>query len=191
MPISKCQTWLEEAGKHPQISEPTAMTLATIGADNKPSARIVLLKQLDENGFVFFTNLAGRKSREIKHNPQAALCFYWEKLERQLRVEGHIVPLDDAASDAYFASRMREKQVGAWASAQSEIMTARSDLGTRIAEISARFDGQIIPRPPHWGGWRLSPAQIEFWQQGDYRWHSRELFTLDASGNWQSNFLYP
>jgi pyridoxamine 5'-phosphate oxidase len=190
MPIQQFQQWLSEAKAHPAISEPTAMTLATVGAKGKPSARIVLLKEVDARGFVFYTNLESRKSREIHAQPHAALCFYWMPLDKQVRVEGTIHAVSAAESDAYFATRVREKQIGAWASKQSEIMESRDALEQRIAEITARFEGQNITRPPHWGGWRLVPERIEFWQQRDFRLHVRDVY-LRAGEQWQHTLLYP
>ena len=162
-PINIFNTWLEEAKRHPDIKEPTAMTLATVGDDGMPSARIVLLRDVDTDGFVFYTNYESRKSRELGHG-KAALCFYWMPLDKQVRVEGAIEKIDAARSDAYFAKRGREKQIGAWASIQSEPMQTRDDLETRIAEYTAKFaQTDPIPRPPHWGGWRVIPERIELW----------------------------
>lgn len=190
MPIHQFEQWLGEAKAHPEINEPTAMTLATVGAEGNPSARIVLLKEVDARGFVFYTNLESRKSREIHAQPHAALCFYWMPLDKQVRVEGQIHAVSAAESDAYFATRVREKQIGAWASKQSETMESRDALQQRIAEITARFAGQNIPRPPHWGGWRLVPERIEFWQQRDFRLHVRDVYVRTGE-QWQHTLLYP
>jgi len=190
MPLAQFQLWFDEAKAHPAITEPTAMTLATVSADGKPSARIVLLKEVDARGFAFFTNLESRKSREITASPHAALCFYWMPLNKQVRVEGRITPVTDAESDAYFASRERARQIGAWASRQSEAMETRDTLETRIAEFTTKFEGQPIPRPPYWGGWRLLPDSIEFWQQRDFRLHVRDSYTREGQ-HWQHTLLYP
>lgn len=189
-PIKKISQWLEEAKTHPAITEPTAMALATATASGKPSVRMVLLKGLDERGFVFYTNLQSRKAIELEENPQAALCFYWMPLERQVRVEGKIEKTSDAEADAYFATRQRDSQIGAWASRQSQILPARIDLLQAISDRIAQFEGVGVPRPPFWSGWRLIPDKIEFWQQGDFRLHDRELFTRNGN-NWEVSSLYP
>jgi pyridoxamine 5'-phosphate oxidase len=188
-PLTQFHAWLSEASAHPAIKEPTAMTLATANASGVPSARIVLLKEASEAGFTFYTNLESRKSRELKQNPHAALVFYWMPLDKQVRIEGTITEVSAAEADAYFATRGREKQLGAWASRQSETLPNRTALEARIAEAAARFPN-TVPRPAHWSGWRLSPQRIEFWIQKDYRLHERELFTRNAAG-WESSALYP
>jgi pyridoxamine 5'-phosphate oxidase len=190
-PITLFGDWLAAARACAAIREPTAMTLATATRDGKPSARIVLLKQHDPRGFVFYTNLSSRKSEELKANSQAALCFYWMPLDRQVRIEGAAGPVEAAEADAYFASRDRNKQAGAWASRQSAPLKDRPTLVTEVAEIEAKYEGKPIPRPPHWSGWRLTPTHIEFWQQGDFRLHQRDLYTRDAKGGWNHTLLYP
>ncbi len=190
-PITLFQEWFADAKNHAGIAEPTAMTLATATTEGKPSARIVLLKQADEKGFVFFTNYEGRKSHELMANPEAALCFYWMKLERQIRIEGHVQKTSAAESDEYFASRDRRKQIGAWASLQSQTLPDRHNLETRYQEIEARYAGKPVPRPPYWGGWRLVPRTIEFWHQGDFRLHDRWVYTRGADGAWAKEYLYP
>ena len=189
-PIKKFSQWLEEAKANPTITEPTAVALATATASGKPSVRMVLLKGLDERGFVFYTNLQSRKAIELEENPQAALCFYWMELERQVRVEGKIEKTSDAEADVYFATRQRDSQIGAWASRQSQILPARIDLLQAISDRIAQFEGADVPRPPFWSGWRLIPDKIEFWQQGDFRLHDRELFTRNGS-HWEVSSLYP
>jgi pyridoxamine 5'-phosphate oxidase len=190
-PFALFQEWFADARQHAGIAEPTAMTLATATADGKPSARIVLLKQADDGGFVFFTNYEGRKSHELMANPEAALCFYWMPLERQIRIEGRVEKTSATESDAYFASRTRGKQIGAWASLQSQPLDDRHTLEARYQEIEARFAGQSVPRPPYWGGWRLVPRRVEFWHQGDFRLHDRWVFTRGADGDWTKHYLYP
>lgn len=193
-PINQFSKWLEEAKKNPTIIEPTAMSLATSTKDGTPSVRMLLLKGLDERGFVFYTNLNSRKSAELKQNPKAAGCFYWMPLERQVRVEGKIEHVSDAEADAYFATRARDSQIGAWVSQQSQVLPERVDLLQAISDKIAQFDGVSVPRPPFWSGWRLIPNRIEFWQQGDFRLHEREVFTRssnDTSNNWEISFLYP
>jgi pyridoxamine 5'-phosphate oxidase len=190
-PIALFHAWFAEAKAHPAITEPTAMTVATATRDGTPSARILLLKQVDTEGFVFFTNYEGRKSVELAANPKAALCFYWMPLEKQVRVEGAVVKTSAAESDAYFASRERGRQIGAWASLQSQPLPTRDTLDERVAALEAEYAGKPIPRPPHWGGWRLIPSRIEFWHQGAHRLHDRYAFTLDAGGAWVKTDLYP
>ena len=189
-PIQQFSQWLEEAKKHKDIAEPTAVALATATKDALPSVRMVLLKGLDERGFVFYTNLKSRKSIELEQNPNAALDFYWMPLERQVRVEGKVERVSDEEADAYFSTRPRDSQIGAWASKQSQILTDRTDLLQDISDIMARFDGVSVPRPPFWSGWRVIPNRIEFWQQGDFRLHNREIFA--RNGNvWETHALYP
>ena len=190
-PIDQFNAWFALAKATPSITEPTAMTLATATPDAVPSARIVLLKQCDADGFLFYTNLTSRKSQELKANPHASLCFFWMPLGKQIRVEGSVVQASDAEADAYFASRPRARQVGAWASLQSQPLKNRAKLDARTAEIEANYAGQPVPRPPHWSGWRLVPHIIEFWQASDARLHERHIYTRDASGIWQHSLLYP
>lgn len=189
-PLAKFSAWLDDARAHPAIAEPTAMTLATATPAGMPSARIVLLKAHGPEGLTFYTNFTSRKSTEIKANPNVALVFYWMPLDRQVRVEGTVHEVSANEADAYFASRPRARQIGAWASLQSQPMAMRSDLETRNAEIEQRFEGVDVPRPPHWSGWRVSPKSFEFWIQNAARLHEREIYTADASG-WQHTLLYP
>lgn len=189
-PITQFSAWLEEAKNNSVITEPTAMSLATSSKNGEPSVRMVLLKHLDERGFVFYTNLESRKSHEIKQNPKAALCFYWMPLERQVRIEGKIEQVSDEEADTYFATRQRDSQIGAWSSKQSQVLPQRVDLLQNISENIARFENAPVPRPPFWSGFRLIPNRIEFWQQGDFRLHERELFTRDGS-DWKTSSLYP
>ncbi|MES2985181.1 MAG: pyridoxamine 5'-phosphate oxidase [Pseudomonadota bacterium] len=191
-PIAKFSQWFADAKASPAITEPTAMTLATATAQGKPSARIVLLKEHGPQGFLFYTNLTSRKSGELIANPQAAVCFYWMPLCRQLRIEGTVVQAADAEADAYFASRPRERQIGAWASLQSQPLRDRAELDERAAMLEKRYAGQPIPRPPHWSGWRLIPRSMEFWLQSEARLHEREIYTrADAHAPWQFSLLYP
>ena len=191
-PFARFSEWLEAAKAHPAITEPTAMCLATADRNAMPSARIVLLKAHDERGFVFYTNLESRKSTEIKANPHAALCFWWMALERQIRIEGNLLPVSDDEADAYYASRHRESRIGAWSSKQSQPLANREELLATVEANEARFKGkEEIPRPPFWSGWRVVPNQIEFWQQGEFRLHDREVFTRNARGEWECGKLYP
>lgn len=166
------------------------MTLATATASGAPSARIVLLKAYDERGFVFYTNLTSRKGQEMIENPQASLLFYWPTLDQQIRIEGMLSRVTDAEADAYFASRERHRQAGAWASLQSQPLDSRETLLQRAEEIEKQYEGKDIPRPPHWSGTRLAPHKIEFWHQRDARLHEREVYTKTGHG-WSHTLLYP
>jgi pyridoxamine 5'-phosphate oxidase len=168
----------------------TAATLATADLEGRPSARIVLVKSASPGGFVFYTNRESRKGRELDGNPWAALCFFWPSIVRQVRVEGTVERLDDAESDAYFASRERGSQVGAWASRQSTPLPSREALEDRVRHVEARFAGQPVPRPPFWGGYRLNPQRIEFWQGKESRLHDRLLYERDGDG-WVTARLAP
>lgn len=186
------ELWMLLAKQTPSISEPTAMTLATASASGTPSARVVLLKEVDDRGFLFYTNYESRKSRELAENPQAALCFYWMPLDRQVRIRGHVEPVSAEVSDEYFATRGREKQVGAWTSKQSQPLETREQFEQELHAMTLRFEAEdVIPRPAYWGGWRLVPEEIEFWIQQPYRLHERRVFTREADGGWVSGLLYP
>ena len=189
-PFRQFDTWFQQA-VDAKLPEPNTMTLATVNSRGRPSARIVLIKGVDERGFVFFTNYESRKGRELAGNPYASLLFYWIELERQVRVEGRIVQTSTAESDAYFASRPLGSRIGAWASNQSQVIESRSQLETREREISLQY-GDQVPRPPHWGGYRLVPEAIEFWQGRPSRLHDRLLYTrAGENGDWQISRLSP
>lgn len=191
-PMKKFHDWFSNAKRHPAIVDATATTLATATPEGKPSARVVLLKDADEAGFVFYGNMESRKFQELAKNPHAALCFYWAPLNQQVRIEGAVVPVSDAEADAYFATRERGKQIGAWASFQSQPLENRELLSERLAQFNAVYEGLSVPRPPHWSGWRLSPMRMEFWSQGEFRLHEREVFIReDAVAPWKQGFLYP
>lgn len=171
----------------------TAMTVATVGAGGRPSARIVLLKAHDARGFVFYTHLDGRKGRELQADPQAALLFHWPRVREgvQVRIEGDVEIVSGAEADAYFASRPRGSQLGAWASRQSETLDARDTFEARLAKFEAEFEGREVPRPPRWSGFRVVPRAVEFWYGAQYRLHERWLYERDADGAWSKRMLYP
>lgn len=174
------------------LREPTAMALATATPDGCPSVRMVLLKGYDRDGFVFYTNLESRKAVELEANPRAAICFHWQPLEIQVRIEGEVRRVTDEEADAYFDSRPRGSRIGAWASVQSRPLASRSELEARVREIDARYSDTPIPRPTFWSGYRLSPDRIEFWSGKPDRLHERDLYLRDAAtGAWAHQLLYP
>jgi len=182
--------WFAEA-KASEPNDPNAMALATADADGRPSVRMVLLKGHGPDGFVFYTNREGRKAADLAANPHAALLFHWKSLRRQIRIEGPVTLATDAESDAYFASRSRDSQLGAWASDQSRPLDDRATFEARFAEMSARFEGQDVPRPPFWGGYRVTPRTMEFWQDRAHRLHERRVFTTVDGGGWSEGLLFP
>ncbi len=188
-PFALFDTWFAEA----KVGEPhdaEAMALATAGRDGRPSVRMVLLKGHGPDGFVFYTNDDSVKGQQLAENPQAALLFHWKSLRRQVRIEGAVEPVAEAEADSYFATRSRDSQLGAWASDQSHPLESRGLFERRYEEMKQRFDGQSIPRPPHWGGYRLVPRRIEFWTDRPHRLHERRLFTR-TDGGWEESLLYP
>jgi pyridoxamine 5'-phosphate oxidase len=187
-PDALFDAWLAEA-KAAEPNDPTAMALATADAAGRPSVRMVLMKGHDARGFVFYTNLDSRKSEELAANPHAALLFHWKSLRRQVRVEGPVEPVGDAEADAYFASRSRDSQLGAWASDQSRPLDAPFEA--RYEDIRARFEGGDVPRPPRWSGWRVVAERIEFWSDRSHRLHERRLFVRGGDGGWSEGLLYP
>ncbi|MFN2566569.1 MAG: pyridoxamine 5'-phosphate oxidase [Gemmatimonadaceae bacterium] len=191
-PIARFGALLDEAKRvgRDRLPEPTAFALATVGADGRPSVRMVLLKDASHAGFVFYTNFESRKGRDLLSRPVGAMCFHWQPLDRQVRVEGPVVPVSDEEADAYFASRPRGSQLGAWASRQSEAMADARELDRRLAEVEARFAGASVPRPPYWSGFRLVPERVEFWISQPSRLHIRHLYSRDGEG-WRIETLYP
>jgi pyridoxamine 5'-phosphate oxidase len=191
-PIARFRVLLDRATRLPreQLPEPTAFALGTVDAAGQPSVRIVLLKDVDERGFVFYTNVESRKGRELLASQRAAMCFHWQALEEQVRVEGRAEPVSDAEADEYFASRARGSQIGAWASIQSQPMRNASDLDARVAEMERRFASGPVPRPPHWSGFRVVPARIEFWKNMPSRLHVRHEYVRSGAG-WRMQLLYP
>lgn len=187
--LEQFNQWLEQA-MFAKIPEPNAMTLATATPQGKVSSRVVLLKEIDDKGLVFYTNYNSRKAAEISLNPMAALSFLWLELERQVRIEGILEKISPEKSDEYFASRPRENQIGAWSSDQSTEIASREELSRRFAELEEKYKGKSIPRPPYWGGYRLLAESVEFWQGGPGRIHDRILYTRTSAG-WQRKRLAP
>ena len=181
--------WFAEA-RESEPNDPDAMALATATPDGRPSVRMVLLKGHGPHGFTFYTNLDSRKGAELAANPRAALLFHWKSLRRQVRIEGPVEPVPDQDADAYFATRSRDSQLGAWASWQSRPLDARPTFEKRYEELARRFDGADVPRPPRWSGYRLKPELFEFWTDRPHRLHERRLFTAEDAG-WREGLLYP
>ena len=188
-PFALFDAWFAEARER-ELNDPEAMALATSTPDGRPSVRMVLLKGHGPQGFDFYTNLDSRKGGELEANPNAAICLHWKSLRKQVRAEGRIERVSDEEADAYFATRARDSRLGAWASEQSRPLDRRETFEERFAEVKARFDGQDVPRPPRWSGFRLVPHAIEFWADRQFRLHERRLFTRAGEG-WTEGLLYP
>ncbi len=189
-PIDQFKTWFQQA-VDANFPEPNAMTLATISSEGKPSARIVLLKDVDDRGFVFYTNYESAKGQHLLENPDAALVFFWIELERQVRVEGKVEKVSATESDAYFRTRPRGSQLGAWVSKQTEVIASRQVLESKLEQLEQKYAGKEIPRPPHWGGFRVIPSEFEFWQGRPNRLHDRLRYRLAEDGNWIRERLSP
>jgi len=189
--ITKFNTWLDEAKNCPQIVEPTAMCLATVSVDMQPLARMLLLKQVNEQGFYFFTNQNSQKGQDLQQNKKVSLCFYWGFLKKQVRIVGSVKAASKQESDDYFASRPYQSQIGAWASAQSQPMQNWQEFENKIQYFSEKFNQKPVPRPDFWSGFIVVPTQIEFWQEQDFRLHHRFLYTKQPNDSWQEQQLYP
>ena len=189
-PFALFDRWFAEA-RDAEPNDSNAMALATTDGANNPSVRMVLLKGHGPDGFVFYTNLDSHKGNDLRENKQVALLFHWKSLRRQVRVEGHVEPVTDAEADVYFASRGRDSQLGAWASDQSRPLDSRATFEARFDEVKARFEGQDVPRPPNWSGFRVVPLDIEFWQDRAHRLHERRVFERISDGRWTEGLLYP
>ncbi|MGZ3458259.1 MAG: pyridoxamine 5'-phosphate oxidase [Archangium sp.] len=188
-PIQRFAALYEEAKRIIPV-DPNAMIVASVGPDGRPSTRVVLLKDFDARGFVFYTNLESRKGRELLAHPWASLCFFWQPLERQVRVEGRVERVSETEADVYFQSRPRGSQVGAWASLQSQPLPSRELLEARVEELTRKYEGKPVPRPPHWSGLRVVPDRIEFWHARPSRLHDRLVY-LREGHDWRTEVLYP
>jgi pyridoxamine 5'-phosphate oxidase len=189
-PFALFEAWFAEA-KAAEINDPDAMALATADKEGDPSVRMVLLKGHGPEGFVFYTNEESNKGRDLAENPNAALLFHWKSLRRQVRIEGWVERVDDAEADAYFATRSRESQLGAWASDQSSPLPNRATFEDRYERMKLRFEGEQVPRPDNWGGYRVIPLVMEFWQDREHRLHERRVFLARDDGSWSEGLLYP
>ena len=190
-PVLLFKLWMDEA-KKAEPNDPNALSLATSDKNNFPSVRMVLLKDFNQNGFVFYTNLNSQKGNELKENPKVAMCFHWKSLLRQIRISGTVTQVNDEVADQYYNSRGYESRIGAWASKQSEELSGRDQLINSIKEYKNKYnDENKVPRPSHWSGWNLSPSSIEFWLDGESRIHERLKYTKDSSDQWRKSLLSP
>ena len=190
-PFKLFEEWFEVAKKK-EINDPNALALGTASKDGVPSVRMVLLKGFDKDGFIFYTNLKSQKSKELKENPNATMCFHWKSLLRQIRIVGKLNQVDDKIADDYYSTRAYESRIGAWASKQSSILKSRDELLNNLENFKKKYsDKDNVPRPDHWSGWNLKPSSIEFWLDGDNRIHERLKYTLDNNNNWEKSLLSP
>ena len=190
-PFELFKEWFEVAKKK-EINDPNALALGTASKDGVPSVRMVLLKGFDKDGFIFYTNLKSQKSKELKENPNATMCFHWKSLLRQIRIVGKLNQVDDKTADDYYNTRAYESRIGAWASKQSSILKSRDELLNNLENFKKKYsDKDNVPRPDHWSGWNLKPSSIEFWLDGDNRIHERLKYTLDNNNNWEKSLLSP
>ena len=190
-PFELFEEWFEVAKKK-EINDPNALALGTASKDGVPSVRMVLLKGFDKDGFIFYTNLKSQKSKELKENPNATMCFHWKSLLRQIRIVGKLNQVDDKMADDYYSTRAYESRIGAWASKQSSILKSRDELLNNLENFKKKYsDKDNVPRPDHWSGWNLKPSSIEFWLDGDNRIHERLKYTLDNNNNWEKSLLSP
>ena len=190
-PIDLFEVWMNEAIKT-ELNDPNAVALGTSDQNNSPSIRMVLLKDFNKDGFVFYTNLNSQKGNELKNNPKAAMCFHWKSLLRQVRINGTVKKVSDKVADEYYNTRGYESRIGAWASKQSSILNNRDELLNSIKKYKKKYDNKNeVPRPDHWSGWNLTPSSIEFWLDGDSRIHERLKYNKDAAGNWTKSLLSP
>ena len=190
-PFELFEEWFEVAKKK-EINDPNALALGTASKDGVPSVRMVLLKGFDKDGFIFYTNLKSQKSKELKENPNATMCFHWKSLLRQIRIVGKLNQVDDKTADDYYSTRAYESRIGAWASKQSCILKSRDELLNNLENFKKKYsDKDNVPRPDHWSGWNLKPSSIEFWLDGDNRIHERLKYTLDNNNNWKKSLLSP
>ena len=190
-PFELFEEWFEVAKKK-EINDPNALALGTASKNGVPSVRIVLLKGFDKDGFIFYTNLKSQKSKELKENPNATMCFHWKSLLRQIRIVGKLNQVDDKIADDYYSTRAYESRIGAWASKQSSILKSRDELLNNLENFKKKYsDKDNVPRPDHWSGWNLKPSSIEFWLDGDNRIHERLKYTLDNNNNWEKSLLSP
>jgi pyridoxamine 5'-phosphate oxidase len=190
-PFELFEEWFEVAKKK-EINDPNALALGTASKEGVPSVRMVLLKGFDKDGFIFYTNLKSQKSKELKENPNATMCFHWKSLLRQIRIVGKLNQVDDKTADDYYSTRAYESRIGAWASKQSSILKSRDELLNNLENFKKKYsDKDNVPRPDHWSGWNLKPSSIEFWLDGDNRIHERLKYTLDNNNNWEKSLLSP